>query len=345
MPELTDAVDRIAAETGFTGVVSVDTDGEVSLARAYGPAHRALAVPNTVDTRFGLASGSKSFTALAVVSLVVDGTLALATTARSVLGADLPLIDDAVTVGQLLAHRSGIGDYLDEYAEDYDVNDYPLPVPVHTLDTAESYLAVLDGFPTTFPPGERFSYCNGGFVVLALIAERASGVPYHELVTARVLAPAGMTDSGYFRSDDLPARTALGYLHPPGGGDRTNLLHLPVRGGGDGGAYATAADLSRLWRSLFDGRIVPPQWVAELVRPHSEVPPDEDEPPEAAMRYGLGFWLRPDNDIVLMGGQDTGVSFRSEYDPHARRCYTALGNTTDGAWTLHGRLKGLLAGG
>ena len=51
-----------------------------------------------------------------MVSLIEDGLLELSTTARSVLGGDLPLIDDDVTVEQLLAHRSGIGDYLDEDA-------------------------------------------------------------------------------------------------------------------------------------------------------------------------------------------------------------------------------------
>ena len=88
------------------------------------------------------------------------------------LGDDLPLIDDAVTVEHLLAHRSGIGDYLDEDA-DMDINDYLMPVPVHSWPTTEDFLAVLDGYPTKFPAGERFAYCNGGYIVLALIAERA----------------------------------------------------------------------------------------------------------------------------------------------------------------------------
>ena len=64
--------------------------------------------------------------------------LELSTTARSVLGGDLPLIDDGVTVEHLLAHRSGIGDYLDESAEP-DINDYLMPVPVHELATTEQY--------------------------------------------------------------------------------------------------------------------------------------------------------------------------------------------------------------
>ena len=88
-----------------------------------------------------------------------------------------------MTVEHLLAHRSGIGDYLDEDAVE-SVDDYVLPVPVHRLATTEDYLQVLDGHPQAFPPGERFAYNNGGFVVLALIAERAAGAPFPDLVEA-----------------------------------------------------------------------------------------------------------------------------------------------------------------
>ena len=92
------------------------------------------------------------------------------------LGPDLPLIDDAVTVEQLLAHRSGIGDYLDE-DEDGEITDYAMTVPVHELATTEQFLAGPRRLPArSSRPDERFSYCNGGFMVLALIAERASGI-------------------------------------------------------------------------------------------------------------------------------------------------------------------------
>ena len=171
MDSLAVEVDRIADETGFSGVVRVDRGNRMELAKAYGMAHRGLQIANTVDTQFGVASAVKGLTALTIVSLVVDGSLDLATTARSVLGADLPLIDDAVTVEQLLSHRSGIGDYLDEDTW-LDITDYTMPVPVQNLVTTEQYLAVLDGHRTKFAPGAQFSYCNGGFVVLALIAER-----------------------------------------------------------------------------------------------------------------------------------------------------------------------------
>ena len=325
MPDSFPQLDDLASETAFSGVVRIDRGGEIELARAYGLAHRAFEIPNEVVTRFGIASGAKGFTALAVVSLIEEGVLELSTTARSMLGDDLPLIDDGVTVEHLLSHRSGIGDYLDEEAG-WELEDYVMPVPVHELATTEDYVAVLDGHASKFAPGERFAYCNGGFVVLALIAERASGVPFHELVEQRVCRPAGLIDTGFLRSDDLPAGSATGYVEVDGKW-RTNVFHLPVRGSGDGGIYSTAADIGSLWRALFAGRIVSGDWVGEMVRPHSDAPAQ-------SKRYGLGFWLHASADAVILEGCDAGVSFRSLHDPGAQLTLTVISNTGDGAWPI-----------
>jgi CubicO group peptidase (beta-lactamase class C family) len=324
MAALADDVDALAARTGFSGVVHVETGGRAELARAYGMADRAHQVANAVETQFAIASGSKALTALAVVALVDDGVLGLATTARSVLGADLPLIAGDVTVEHLLAHRSGIGDYLDE-ASDAAITDYVMPVPVHALAETEDFLAVLDGHPTAFPAGERFAYCNSGYVVLALIAERASGTPFHDLVDKRVCRPAGMAATAYLRSDELPGRAAVGYLADDA--PRTNVHHLPVRGNGDGGAYSTVADIAALWRAFVGGRIVPSRWVAEMVRPRSEVP----RPPR---RYGLGFWLHASSDVVFVEGYDAGVSFQSSHDPRTATTRTVVANSSEGAWAM-----------
>jgi CubicO group peptidase (beta-lactamase class C family) len=324
MSSLTNELDALVVETAFSGVVRVDRGDEILIEKAYGLAHRGYEIPNTVDTRFAIASGLKGMTALAVVSLVEDGTLELATTARSVLGDDLPLIDDRVTVEHLLAHRSGIGDYLDEDAGG-EITDYVMPIPVHRLADTEEFLAVLDGYPTAFAPDERFSYCNGGYVVLALIVERASGVPYHELVTHRVCEPAEMHDTAFLRSDELPGRTALGYLAADG--LRTNVLHLPVRGIGDGGIYTTAADMRSFWAAFVDGGIVSREWVAEMTRPRSDAPEDD-------RRYGLGFWLHASTDTVILEGYDAGVSFRSLHDPRADVTATVISNWSDGAWPI-----------
>jgi CubicO group peptidase (beta-lactamase class C family) len=194
---------------------------------------------------------------------------------------------------------------------------------------------VLDGHPIKFPPDQRFSYCNGGYVILALIAERVSGTSFHDLVRERVCAPAGMRDSEFFRSDELPDRTALGYL-PINGVSRTNVFHLPVRGTGDGGIYSTVADVSAFWRSLFTGKIVSAARVAEMVRPRSDVPSE-------SMRYGLGFWLHRSSQHVMLEGYDAGVSFRTVHDPRSTVTHTVISNSSDGAWPVTRRLDELLA--
>jgi CubicO group peptidase (beta-lactamase class C family) len=323
-------IERLAEQSGFSGVVRIDHGDGVVVAEAYGFADRRWQIPNELDTRFGLASGTKGFTALTVVGLVEDGTLALTTLARSLLGDDLPLIRDDVTVEHLLAHRSGIGDYYDEEVHT-DVDAYVLPVPVNRLDTTEAYLAVLDGFPTKFAPDERFAYCNGGYVVLALLAERASGVPFHELVLERVCAPAGLQHTAFLRSDELPSGTALGYVDDR----RTNVFHLPLLGSGDGGIYSTAADVGSLWRAFFAGDIVSREWVREIVRPRSEA---------EQRRYGLGVWLSPSSEVAMLVGMDAGVSFWSGHDPGSDRTATVVSNTTDGAWPIARSLAALLEG-
>jgi CubicO group peptidase (beta-lactamase class C family) len=330
---LGDLVDGIAADVGLSGVIRIDVAGSLAVQRAYGLAHRGLGVPNTVDTQFATASGTKGLTALTVMSLVESGELGLDTTARSVLGGDLALIDDRVTVEQLLAHRSGIGDYLDEDKLD-DYNDYVMTVPVHELATTEQFLAVLDGYPMKHEPGERFVYCNGGYMVLALIAERASGVTFHDLVDQRVCRPAGMTDTSFLRSDELPGRAAVGYLYD--NGLRSNVLHLPVRGNGDGGIYTTAADVHALWDAFFAGQIVSLATVAEMTHPRSDVP-------ELSMSYGLGFWLDDSTNTVTLLGGDAGVGFVSVHHRDHRFTSTVLCNQTRGAWPASQRLNQLLA--
>jgi CubicO group peptidase (beta-lactamase class C family) len=259
-----------------------------------------------------------------VISLVEAGAVDLDTKARSLLGDDLPLIADDVTVEHLLAHRSGIGDYFDEESV-AGIDDYVLPVPVHRLATTEDYLSVLDGHATVAPAGERFAYNNGGYVVLALLAERAAGVAFHELVRSRVCEPAGMVDTAFLRSDELPDRAARGYLHADG--LRTNVLHLPVVGSGDGGIYSTVADLAAFWDAFLAGRIVSRDLVDEMLRPRSDWP-------EESARYGLGFHLHATGEAAWLEGYDAGVSFLSLHDPASGTTYTVISNWSDGAWPI-----------
>ena len=94
--------------------------------------------------------------------------------------------------------------------------------------------------------------------------------------------PPACVTPAFMRSDELTGRAAVGCLTVDG--PRTNVLHLPVRGSGDGGIYSHRCDVHAMWAAFFAGRIVSVDSVAEMVRPGSHVPSE-------SMRYGLGFWL------------------------------------------------------
>lgn len=315
-------LEAIADARDFSGVLAVSRGGERVAEIALGFADRANERPITLDTRFGIASATKGLTALTVASLIETGDLRADTTVHSLLPDALSMVDAAVTVEQLLGHTSGIGDYLDEEELD-DVDDYVIGLPVHRLTAPADYLPLLEGHPQRTPPGSQFAYNNGGFVILSILVELASGRSFYELVRERVLAPAGMVDTAFERSDRLPAGAAIGYLAD----GRSNVLHLPVRGAGDGGVYSTVRDLEALWLALFAGRIVPIPVVDRLV--------DQRIGNLSQGRaYGLGFWLRSDRPTAMLEGMDAGVSCRTAFDRPSSLTYTVISNTSSGSWPL-----------
>ena len=103
----------------------------------------------------------------------------------------------------------------------------------------------------------------------------------------------------------------------------------PARAGGsgDGGAYSTLADLHRLWEALRAGRVVSPDTLDAMLRPHSDWP-------EENARYGLGFHLHATADTVWLEGYDAGVSCASVHRPASSTTYTVISNWTDGAWPV-----------
>ena len=326
------ALDDVMESTDFSGVVAIGGQGRDVRCRTRGLANRADGRPITAGTRFGIASGTKGFTAIAVASLVEEGVLGFDTPVVEVLGHDLPDIDRRVTIEHLLGHRSGIGDYLDEELQD-DIDEHVLGgASAHRFETPEDYLDLVTGFPQVSAPGERFAYNNGAFVVLSIIVERLAEGGFHRAVRERVFEPAGMTSSDFFRSDDPPPDLATGYLVD----GKTNVFHLPVLGAGDGGAHCTAGDVIAFWSALLQDRLLSPSTVQRLIGWHSDA--SETEGP--GVGYGLGFWLDDHGVAVALEGMDAGVSFRSAVDPATGAAWVVLSNTSSGAWPLARALSG-----
>ncbi len=318
----------------FSGVVRVQQGAEVIFQKGYGFANRAERIPNTPHTRFGIASGGKGFTAVAVMQLVQAGKLSLETRLADCVDAAFPRFDPGITLSHLLSHTSGIPDYCDEELGD-DFEALWLERPSYTMRTPRDFLPMFQERPMKFTPGERFSYSNAGFILLGLAVEQAAGQPYTEYVTQHVLASAGMADSGFFALDRLPARTALGYIEEEDGGWRTNLFALPVIGGPDGGVFTTAPDMAAFWAALRSGRLLDPALVAAMFTPRVATN-------DKGGAYGLGCWLKRQGETVTdctLIGSDPGVAFLSTVLPGADIQITVIGNTSDPAWAVYDAIR------
>jgi CubicO group peptidase (beta-lactamase class C family) len=155
----------------------------------------------------------------------------------------------------LLTHTSGIPDYLDE-EKITDFENYFLSVPWYALQGPRDYLAVFPDEAMKFEPGERFSYSNGGYILLGLVIEEMTGRKYQDFVTQAVLQANGLQQSGYFVMNQLPEKTALGYIEGENGW-RTNIYNLPIVGASDGGLFTTAQDMAKLWTAFWNYEILP----------------------------------------------------------------------------------------
>jgi len=327
--QLATILDAAIEQHGFSGVVDLRQGGTVLYARAAGYADRSNQIPNTLATRFGIASGTKFLTALAIGKLIEAGRVAFTTRLRECLPIDFPRYSPEITIRHLLTHTSGIPDYYDEEKiTDYDT--FTLPIPWYALRGPRDYLPAFPDEDMKFQPGEKFSYSNGGYILLGVVIEELTGMTYQDFVARTILEPTGMHRSGFFALNQLPDETALGYVES-GGTWHTNVYNLPVVGASDGGMFTTVHDLTLLWQAFWRHELLS----RDLVEIYSN-PCVPAEPDHSNTSYGHGLWIReePGRRDVYMTGCDAGVSFKSTVDRDRDLQITIISNTTDGAWPM-----------
>ncbi len=256
MARIRAVMDERSKADRFSGVVLVAQGDSVVLHEARGQASVEFGAANRPDTRFNLGSINKLFTRVAIGQLVEKGAVSLDDAIGRFLS-DYPNRDAAarVTVRQLLDMTSGVGDFFGRrFAE----------TPKDRIRSLEDYLPFFAAETLLFPPGSQRRYSNGGYIVLGLIVEKASGQDYFDYVRDHVYAPAGMTATGHLDADVPEANVASGYTRNWDDGDhekeprRINIYTRPARGSSAGGGYSTAMDLFRFARALRAGKLLGP---------------------------------------------------------------------------------------
>ncbi|WP_170185855.1 serine hydrolase domain-containing protein [Pseudoxanthomonas dokdonensis] len=220
--------------------LGVFRQGQADQIAAAGYADIARRQPIDGDTLFYAASVSKQFTALAVAQLASQGQLSLDDEVQRYLP-ELPRYDAPVTLDMLLHHSSGVRDFLSllRMAGLGSGAD-------NSRDTALALLMRQRG--TNFVPGTDYLYSNGGYLLLAEVVARVSGMSFADYVNTRVLAPMGMTRSYVMQGRQADVQNlAHGYVEQDGEfAVRDSYPHF----GGSGGLMTSINDLARYQRDM-----------------------------------------------------------------------------------------------
>jgi D-alanyl-D-alanine carboxypeptidase len=223
-------LDALTQRDLFSGTVLLARQGKPLFFQSYGFANKDWNVPNTNDTKYLIGSINKAFTNKALQQLRADGKLDFSKPIRTYLPDYPNALADKVTIQQLMEHKSGMGDIFGaEYAA----------TPKDRLRSLDDFFKLFADKPLEFEPGARQRYSNAGYIVLGLIIEKVSGMPYHDYVRTRVFAPLGMNDTNFDEPDAIVPRRAMGYTRD----GHTNVFSRPGRSSSAGGGYSTALDL------------------------------------------------------------------------------------------------------
>ncbi|HYI26148.1 MAG TPA: serine hydrolase domain-containing protein [Thermomicrobiales bacterium] len=339
-------VERYVDSGEFTGSVLVRRGEETLLAEARGFAHRGFAVPNTVDTRFDIASVTKIFTAVAVMQLVERGAIALDTPVMPYLGITGTKISDAVTVFHCLTHTSGIADDADEEAgEEYEL--LFVDKPNYSIRETRDFLPQFVDKEPNFPPGEGVRYNNVAYVLLGLVIEQASGIPYRDYVRQHVFERARMTGADFCAMDGIHAHLAEHYKkieHDDGRVEwRKNIYSYPPIGSPDGGATVAVADLDRFLRALANAELLSRESSDLVMHPHAKYQ-DLDDGTEW-ISFGFEVVIDRDGNAVRVckDGWNAGVSSMAAWYPQTGMTVVILANQNCNVWRILGDLESAIA--
>ncbi len=239
-------------------VIAVSQNGQVVLTRAYGMANLEHALANTEATLFESGSVSKQFTAAAIVLLAQQGRLSLSDDLRKYVP-EMPDYGTPITLRHLLNHTSGLRDWGSLAA----IAGWPRERRSHTQDHVIDLLRRQRGL--NYVPGDRYSYTNSGFNLLAIIVTRVSGVPFAEFCRINLFEPLGLKHTQW-RDDHtriVPGR-ATAYSAR---GDGSYAIDQPIEDvHGNGGLITTVRDLITWNEALASERIGGPGFTAEMQR-------------------------------------------------------------------------------
>ncbi len=226
----------------FSGAVLYSAHDTIYYKKAFGFANRRKKDSLTINSKFQLASVSKTFTAFGIMLLEKEGKLSYQDSIRKFFP-NFPYKN--ITIHQLLVHRSGLPNYMyvaDKYWKD-SINT--------TLDNCDALGLFILHEPKRYrKPGTRYNYSNTNYAILASIIEKVSNKNYVKFMKEKVFDPIGMINTTVYDKSDFNKNNepVVGYINWRRKADNTYLNGVV----GDKGIYSTVEDMNKFSRAIFE---------------------------------------------------------------------------------------------
>jgi CubicO group peptidase (beta-lactamase class C family) len=346
---VTRKLNQRARENQFSGAVLIRHGKTDLFRRAYGFADRTWNIRNKSDMRFRIASVGKMFTAAAVMQLIETGKMNLDMRVVEFLDLRGTKLPAEMTVYHALTMTSGIADWIDEEAADFDAewSKFCRTYPLYLLRRDADYLPIFANLDPYFPVGEKHRYNGAGYMLLGLMIEKITGLSYFDYIRKNIFARAGMTQTDFIDLDDVYPNVAQGYITIKDDSGavvnwKKNYYSTTAGGAADGGSTSTLDDLVRFSRALRDGKLFKKELVETMLTP--KVIADENP----RWRYGFGCFILLDEQeqILRWGhtGEEDGVSCRLIYYPKQKLDVVILGNQSSCAGKISQDIHEMICG-
>lgn len=272
-------------------VVMVIKDEQPVFRKGYGVSDLRTLRRIGPETNFRLASLTKQFTAMAIMLLVHDGKLRYEDRVTDVFP-DFPAYGKAITIRQLLNHTSGLVDYEDIMAKQYaGMADDQIP----QIKDGGVLGLLKQQSSTKFSPGASWAYSNSGYVLLAMVVQKRSGMSFGQFLSQRIFLPLKLTRTiAYEKGKNEVVDRAYGHTRTASGWKETDQSSTSATLG-DGGAYTSLDDLQQWDRALSRSTLLNSKEMEPALTP----PTAPDGAPlrqldgSLAPRYGFGWFLDP----------------------------------------------------
>lgn len=298
----------------FNGTILVAEGGKVVYKKAFGTANMATNEPLTTNSAFNLASVSKQFMGMMVMQLQERGKVRYDEPVQTYLP-DFPY--PTITVRHLLTHTSGLPEYFD-LAQQY-------TGPLDTLTNAGMLKLLHDYKPAlVFQPGDRWQYCNTGYVLLGSIIEKQAGMPIEQFFDQQIAQPLKLKNTYiyYHRSSTTPRNRVYGFRREGGKNVPNDLIRIDGVIG-DGNVYASVEDLLLWEQALNTGKLVKASTLRDAFTPVTLNN-------KTTYPYGFGWFIENEGKILSHTGSWVGFLNLIVRYPDKKQTLVVLSNGSEG---------------